>query len=156
MKVEIRKNPLREEPAVIIETPVLTAQVEEMARRLEEMDDGTIPGWREERAFLLETARLVCLYAQDKGVYASPSALRAGGEAGQPLLCPYFPFGDHQSEKGHRTGPEAVGHHPHDAGGRVGMLCVQKVCEENQAGAGIMRGEIPCLLMIKSGPCPVS
>ena len=70
MKVEIRKNPLREEPAVIIETPVLTAQVEEMARRLEEMDDGTIPGWREERAFLLETARLVCLYAQDKGVYA--------------------------------------------------------------------------------------
>ena len=36
MKVEIRKNPLREEPAVIIETPVLTAQVEEMARRLEE------------------------------------------------------------------------------------------------------------------------
>ena len=70
MKVEIRKNPLREEPAVIIETPVLTAQVEELARRLEEMDDGTIPGWREERAFLLETARLVCLYAQDKGVYA--------------------------------------------------------------------------------------
>lgn len=70
MKVEIRKNPLREEPAVIIETPVLTVQVEELARRLEEMDDGTIPGWRGERAFLLETARLVCLYAQDKGVYA--------------------------------------------------------------------------------------
>ena len=65
MKVEIRKNPLREEPAVIIETPVLTAQVEELARRLAEMDDGTIPGWREERAFLLETAHLVCLYAQD-------------------------------------------------------------------------------------------
>ena len=59
MKVEIRKNPLREEPAVIIETPVLTAQVEELARRLEEMDDGTLVGYREERTFLLETARLV-------------------------------------------------------------------------------------------------
>ena len=42
MKVEIRKNPLREEPAVIIETPILTAQVEELARRLEEMDDPEI------------------------------------------------------------------------------------------------------------------
>ena len=70
MKVEIRKNPLREEPAVIIETPVLTAQVEELARRLEEMDDGTLVGYREERTFLLETARLVCLYGQDKGVFA--------------------------------------------------------------------------------------
>lgn len=70
MKVEIRKNPDREEPTVIIETPVLTSQVEELARRLENMDDGTLTGFQEDRAFLLETGRLVCLYAQDKGVYA--------------------------------------------------------------------------------------
>ena len=42
MKVEIRKNPAREEPTVIIETPVLTVQVEELTRRLEEMDDPEI------------------------------------------------------------------------------------------------------------------
>ncbi len=70
MEVHIRVAPEREAPALILEVPILTPQMETLARRLEALDDGTLPGFRGERAFLLETASLTCLYAQDKGVFA--------------------------------------------------------------------------------------
>lgn len=70
MKVDIRVTPERSAPGLILEVPALTPQVEALALRLSQLDDGTLPGWQGERAFLLETSRLTCLYAQDKGVYA--------------------------------------------------------------------------------------
>lgn len=70
MDVEIRVVPDRETPGLILEVPELTSQMERLAHRLGELDDGTLPGFQENRAFLLETAQLTCLYAQDKGVFA--------------------------------------------------------------------------------------
>lgn len=70
MKVHIRIVPEREAPALILEVPALTPRMEALARRLEAMDDGTLPGFQGDRAFLLETGELTCLYAQDKGVFA--------------------------------------------------------------------------------------
>lgn len=70
MKVEIRVTPEREAPGLILEVPALTPQLEALAQRLSGLDDGTLTGFQGERAFLLDTASLTCLYAQDKGVYA--------------------------------------------------------------------------------------
>ena len=69
MEVDIRVVPGREVPGLVLEVPSLTPQIEALAQRLSALDDGTLPGFQEDRAFLLETARLTCLYAQDKGVY---------------------------------------------------------------------------------------
>ena len=70
MEVELRVVPERETPALVLEVPALTPQAEELARRLAAMDDGTLPGFQGERAFLLDTADVTCIYAQDKGVFA--------------------------------------------------------------------------------------
>ena len=69
IKVDIRVIPEREAPGLILEVPVLTPQLEALAQRLSTLDDGTLPGFQEDRAFLLDTSSLTCLYAQDKGVY---------------------------------------------------------------------------------------
>lgn len=70
MEVKICVTPERKAPALILEVPTLTPQIEALAQRLSGLDDGTLPGFQEERAFLLETSSLTCLYAQDKGVFA--------------------------------------------------------------------------------------
>lgn len=70
MEVHIRVVPDREFPGLILEVPALTPQAERLAQRLAGLDDGTLPGFQGDRAFLLETAQLTCLYAQDKGVFA--------------------------------------------------------------------------------------
>lgn len=70
MKVDVRIVSTLDTPRLVLEAPALTPQVEALARRLEALDDGTLPGFREDRAFLLDTASLTCLYAQDKGVFA--------------------------------------------------------------------------------------
>lgn len=74
MEVELRVVPERETPALVLEVPALTPQAEELARRLAAMDDGTLPGFQGERAFLLDTADVTCIYAQDKGVFARTGA----------------------------------------------------------------------------------
>lgn len=70
IKVDIRVIPAREAPGLILEVPVLTPQLEALAQRLSTLDDGTLPGFQGDRAFLLDTSSLTCLYAQDKGIYA--------------------------------------------------------------------------------------
>lgn len=70
MDVDIRLVPDREVPGLVLEVPALTPQLEALAQRLSALDDGTLPGFQGERAFLLETSDLTCLYAQDKGVFA--------------------------------------------------------------------------------------
>lgn len=70
MEVDIRVVPDREAPGLVLEVPALTPQLEALARRLAQLDDGTLPGFQGDRAFLLETAGLTRLYAQNKGIYA--------------------------------------------------------------------------------------
>lgn len=67
MKVEVKLDPALEGPRLILEVPALT-------RLVEELEDGTPPGFREERAYLLHTARLVRFYGQDKAVFAQDEA----------------------------------------------------------------------------------
>lgn len=70
MEVKVRITAERETPRLILETPALTPEVEELIRRLEAMEDGTLPGFREEKAYLLKTADVVRFYGQDKAVLA--------------------------------------------------------------------------------------
>ena len=74
MKVEVHLVPEREVPTLVIEAPSLTGEVEALAARLRELDGGSVPGWRGERAYLLDPAELTRLYAQDKGVFAQDGA----------------------------------------------------------------------------------
>ena len=50
MKVDIRIIPEREAPGLILEVPALTPQLEALAQRLSALDDGTLPGFQEDRA----------------------------------------------------------------------------------------------------------
>lgn len=70
MEVHIRVVPDRDAPSLVLEVPALTPQLEALAQRLANLDDGTLPGFQDDKAFLLETTSLTCLYAQDKGVFA--------------------------------------------------------------------------------------
>ena len=70
MKVELRLVPERTEPALIVEAPALTPAVEELLGRLEAMEDGTLPGFREDRAFLLRTTDIIRFYGENKAVFA--------------------------------------------------------------------------------------
>lgn len=70
MKVEIRIDPQREEPTLVVEAPALTPQVEEIAQRLREEEEGPLLGRLGEKLIPLKTEELVRFYAQDKGVFA--------------------------------------------------------------------------------------
>ena len=74
MKVELRLVPERTEPALIVEAPALTPAVEELLSRLEGMGDGTLPGFRGEKAYLLKTADIVRFYGESKAVFAEDGA----------------------------------------------------------------------------------
>lgn len=70
MKVEIRIVPEREEPVVVIETPALTAQTEELAARLRALAPETPTLWQGDRAVRCPAADILRFYAEDKGVFA--------------------------------------------------------------------------------------
>ena len=74
MKVELRLVPERAEPALIVEAPALTPAVEELLHQLEALEDGTLPGFRGEKAYLLRTADLVRFYGENKAVFAQDGA----------------------------------------------------------------------------------
>ena len=74
MEVEIRVVPQREGPRLILEVPALTPEAEALAKRLAAMEDGTLPGFREDRAFLLQTADVVRFFGEDKAVFAETGA----------------------------------------------------------------------------------
>ena len=137
MEVKIRIVPEREAPALVLETPALTPQVERLAQRLSALDDGTLPGFQADKAFLLETARLTCLYAQDKGVYAR----REDGEvfALRLRLYAHLPLGDREFEEDHRPGSDSQRHHQDFPGRRRRLLRLPAVCEEDQTGLGTVR-----------------
>ncbi len=70
MEVEIRRNPERVEPVLILEVSEITAETEALAERLRAMDSGILMGWRDGKAYRLEPGALVRFFAQDKEVYA--------------------------------------------------------------------------------------
>lgn len=74
MDIEIKIIADRETPAVVIETPELTPEVEALCARLRQMDDGYLVGKRWERTHLLKPEDMVRFYTQDKAVYAQDEA----------------------------------------------------------------------------------
>ncbi len=70
MKVEIRIVPERAEPVVVIETPALTAQTEELAAQLRTLAPEAPPLWQGDRAVRCPAADILRFYAEDKGVFA--------------------------------------------------------------------------------------
>ena len=70
MRVELRQNPEREEPVLILEAPELTPALETLAERLRSTDSGVLTGWRQDRAYPLDATGIVRFYALDKEVYA--------------------------------------------------------------------------------------
>lgn len=70
MKVEIRIVPEREEPAVVLETPALTAQAEELAAQLRALMPETPILWQGDRAIRPAAADILRFYTEDKGVLA--------------------------------------------------------------------------------------
>lgn len=70
MKVEIRIVPEREEPAVVLETPAMTAQAEELAARIAALAPEPPTLWQGDRAVRCPAADILRFYTADKGVLA--------------------------------------------------------------------------------------
>lgn len=71
LKVEIKIDPARAEPAVTVTAPALTEEVRALVRSLEPRG---LTGWRGEEAIPLEPGDLLRCYAANKGVYAQSPA----------------------------------------------------------------------------------
>lgn len=70
MEVEIRLEPGRREPKVVILAGEVTAQVTDLARRLGAGESRFLPGYREDRVILVEPEDIVRVYAQGQQVFA--------------------------------------------------------------------------------------
>lgn len=78
MEIEIRIVPEREKPAIVVETPVLTPEVEALVRSLQArtLQKGPLLGYRGEEITALEPGDVLRFYGADKSVFAQT----AGGE----------------------------------------------------------------------------
>lgn len=74
MEVKVRITPERERPRLILEVPALTPEAEALVKQLEKLEDGTLPGFRGDRAFLLRAADVIRFYGEDKAVFAETGA----------------------------------------------------------------------------------
>lgn len=74
MEVEIKVNPNRETPVVVLEVPKITPETETLLVKLRAMEEGYLVGKRGDRTYLLKPADLVRFYAGDKEVYAQDEA----------------------------------------------------------------------------------
>ena len=81
MEVEVKLEPGRQQPKVVILAGEETPQVRELARRLAGLSVGPLPAFQGERAVLLEQEAIVRFYTDGKGV----SAQTAGGVYGVRL-----------------------------------------------------------------------
>lgn len=72
MEIEIRIVPEREKPAIVVETPVLTPEVEALARSLQAraLQKGPLLGFRGEEITALEPGDVLRFYGADKSVFA--------------------------------------------------------------------------------------
>lgn len=78
MKVEIRIAPEQEETSVVIQTPVLTDQAEELAAHIRAWTPRALTLWQGEQALRCSPSDVLRFYAEDKGVFA----LLADGQIG--------------------------------------------------------------------------
>ncbi len=70
MEVEIRLEPGRKEPKVVILAGEVTAQVTDLARRLGEGESRFLPGYRGDQVILVEPEDIVRVYAEGQQVFA--------------------------------------------------------------------------------------
>lgn len=76
MEIEIRIVPQREKPAIVVETPVLTPEVEALARSLQArtLQKGPLLGYQGEEITALEPGDILRFYGADKSVFAQTAA----------------------------------------------------------------------------------
>lgn len=70
MEVEIRIDPERQEPKLVIYAAQSTPELQELARQLAGIPLGPIQAWEEERSFLLQQSEFLRFYTEGKGVCA--------------------------------------------------------------------------------------
>ena len=70
MEVEIKIDPERQEPKLIIYAAQDTPELQELARQLERLSLGPVQVWEDERAFLLQQSNFLRFYTEGKGVCA--------------------------------------------------------------------------------------
>jgi DNA-binding LytR/AlgR family response regulator len=70
VEVEIRLDPARIKPKIIICAPSSSPQLQELARRLEALALDPIPVWEGERSFSLQQSDFLRFYTEGKGVCA--------------------------------------------------------------------------------------
>ena len=70
MKVEIRIVPEQEEATVIIETPAMTDQAEELAAYIRAWTPQALTLWQGDTAVRCSPSDILRFYAEDKGVFA--------------------------------------------------------------------------------------
>lgn len=74
MEVEIRLEPGRVEPKVVILTGELSGAIFDLARRLGAGEPRFLPGWREGEVLLLDPGDIRRIWAQGQGVLARTQA----------------------------------------------------------------------------------
>ena len=70
MKVEIRVDPGRKEPEIVILTDRVTPEIEALARRLRDGGGETLTAWSDRGATFLPLADVIRVYAEGQGVLA--------------------------------------------------------------------------------------
>jgi len=70
VEVEIKIDPERQEPKLIIYAAQDTPELQELARQLERLSLGPVQVWEDERAFLLQQSNFLRFYTEGKGVCA--------------------------------------------------------------------------------------
>ena len=73
MEVEIRIDPERQEPKLVIYAAQETPELQELARQLAGIPLGPVQVWEEDRSFLLQQSEFLRFYTEGKGVCAQTS-----------------------------------------------------------------------------------
>lgn len=70
MEVEIRIDPERQEPKLVIYTAQDSPELQALARQLEQISLGPVQVWEDERSFFLQQGEFLRFYTEGKGVCA--------------------------------------------------------------------------------------
>ena len=70
MEVEIKIDPERQEPKLVIYAPQETPELRELAKQLSALSLGPLQVWEEDRPFLLQQSEFLRFYTDGKGVAA--------------------------------------------------------------------------------------
>ena len=73
MEVEIRIDPERQEPKLVIYAAQDSPELQALARQLESLSLGPVQVWEDERSFFLQQSEFLRFYTEGKGVCAQTS-----------------------------------------------------------------------------------